>query len=448
MPTTLFRSIASTTLALTILAMPAFAGRLFMLPQGVDPSAADATAGSNFPVNAQPGDILTFDVYIQDPQAPLLWVQVQYSCDGVLQADWPVPARYVPLSIQIDDERDDFLFAGTPYVTALDRGQCEPDIPCSSDSECNANSLCRFGSCTIAPPRSSSLVLNSPPIELPDETRYVAELTYSVPEVAWGTAVIRPICCRNDADCDGDLDEGCAQVGSDLQLVGPDDFFTAVDGIELNVNGPLQVAHQQGESGQTEPFSGYIDPRADLDASGNPTIISSATIRFSKPVFGSENQDPVTAANFTIATTGGELPDIASIDMLEANQTIFRLNFDRNIPLQHWTTVTANVFDIDGNPIENVGSLGAADEPDRLDLSALPGDIDQNGIAEPADVFQFRKFINAVDVPEQGALSHYLDIDRNGTIEPLDLFRLRQVLQGVDFASQPWAGQSLLAPRP
>lgn len=433
----------------TIVTVSANAGRLFLVPQGTDPSEADATAGSNFLVTAGIHDVLIFDVYLQDQEEAINGFEVAFPCDGIAEFNWPTPMRYVPLNIFQNTDRRDYVFSDVIHFPVIDTGQCQPNIACESNAGCNANSQCTGGECTISVPRLGGVLFNEPAVAFNDETRYLGEIHYQVPATAWGTTVIKPVCCFDDMDCDGVTDDGCSQPLTTLLVDGFGVDSPSVDGVEITVAPPLQIAHTTDPSNQTAPFSGYIDPRAELDTDGNRQGITSTTMRFSQPIYGTPTQDPITPANFSISTTGGTTPTITHIEILEANQTIVRLNFNQPIPLQHWTTVVADVFDMNGTPIESRGSLGeSGNEPDRVDLAALPGDIDQDGTADPRDVFQFRSLVNAEEPPLEGDIEQFTDIDRNGVLNPIDLFRLRQVLLGIDLASQPWANQSLLATRP
>lgn len=445
---------AATFFITTSLALPASAGRLFMVPQGTDPVEADATFGSNFPVTVQPGQTITFEVYIQDHQEAFSGLEVAFACEGDTGFESASPIHYVADSIQVDSVRPDYIFTGLANFPAADSGQCVRELPCDGFS-CPGNSQCEAlyslendFVCTIAPPRAAAVLFLEDPISIPGESKYFAQISYDVPENAVGTSIIGPVCCRDDADCDGVADEGCQRINPNnpnrLVLTSIDNGeFLPIDGIELTVDAPLQLADT------TTPFSGYIDPLAELDTSGTRTGITSAQMRFSESIFGSPTGDPVTIENFTISSTGGITPGITSIDITDAPFPVVTFDFDGPIPLQHWTTIVAYIYDANGDPILNEGSLGEnGDEPDRLDMAALPGDIDQNGIVEPMDIFRFRKLVNSENTPSVGTIEQFADLDRNGAVEPLDLFRFRQILVGVGLSSQPWSGQSLKETRP
>jgi hypothetical protein len=437
-------------LLLTVtLSLPAYAGRLFLVPAGTDPSEADATFGTSFPMTAEPGDVVTLVAYLQNQEDLIRAFGIQFRCDAASEFDWPAPARYMPGSVSIDTEREDYIFAEVDSFPAIDVGQCKLDVLCQESSQCSGASHCSDGMCVVLGPRTTGVVFLAPSVAFPDETRYVSEVSYVVPTTAWGTTTIRPICCVDDADCDGVADAGCGE--SQTHVLGDSGPITIsqVDGVEITVTAPLRLTHGDGEPGQTAPFSGYIDPRSELDPDGTRRGVTSTTMRFSQPVFGSETGDPVSTSNFTIASTGGDMPIITDIEVLDAPNTFVRINFDRPIPLQQWTTVTANVFDVTGAAIVSDGNLGeSGDESDRVDIAALPGDVDQNGATEPADVFRFRQLVNDVDPPARGPVERLADTDRNGEVTPVDLFRLRQTLFGTTVASQPWANEALLSTRP
>lgn len=427
-----------------VLCHSAFGGRLFLVPQGTDPAEADATVGVDFPVTVQAGETITIEVYLQDQRASFELIEVTYSCDSVAEFQAGSPIRYVANSAMVDVSRRDFIFAGFPNFPAVDLGQCDPELSCGDrpDDSCPGNSECENAICTITRPRTGGVLFAPRPISLPGETRYFAEISYHVPDDALGTSIIRPVCCINDADCDGLEDEGC-ETGNTFIGATMQENFSNVDGIELTIDAPLQVVETPA------PFSGYVDPRVELNQRDVRQGITSAAMRFSEPIFGSPTGDPVGINNFTISSTGGDTPMITDIAITGLSFPVVSVTLDRAIPLQHWTTIVADLYDADGDAILNEGSLGEnGDEPDRIDIAALPGDVDQNGTVEPIDVIEFRRIINKEVLPTQGSIEDFVDTDRNGIVNPVDLFRLRQTLNGIDFASQPWSGESLLAPRP
>lgn len=199
----------------------------------------------------------------------------------------------------------------------------------------------------------------------------------------------------------------------------------------------------------TVPVTGFIDPRAE---STNGELfdvgIQAAVIAFDRPVYGSRFGDPVTIDNFSMEQTG-ELaaPSIVSVEVLDAQQV--HVEWDRPLTVKQWTTIKADVFSAFGMRIANFGNLGVgANEPDRIDIGFLPGDLDQNGAVTPNDLFRFRQGVNGIWEPDFGMIEDFLDIDRNGSIQPIDLFQLRQIINGTGIATQPWGGESLEADQP
>ncbi len=213
----------------------------------------------------------------------------------------------------------------------------------------------------------------------------------------------------------------------------------------------IQILHANGLPGETRPFSGYIDPREDVDfATQAPTGIMSAEIVFSTSPFGDAGGSAVTTANFTIRETGGGTPP--TITGVNCSGSTCTVEWDRPITLQEWTTIEASVFDSAGTAIESFGDMGDMDEPDRIDLAALPCDVDQGGSCTPLDLFSFRQFVlNMNQQPANGTRADLLNMDRdpNGDVGPLDLFRLRQLINGVA-TTQSWGlpPKSLNNPRP
>ncbi len=200
-------------------------------------------------------------------------------------------------------------------------------------------------------------------------------------------------------------------------------------------------------AGNAEIPAGYIDPRQESTDGVNVDLgITQVAILFDRPVVSLATGNPVTVADFSVTSTGGTAPGVFSVDN-SGNPTIV-VTFDAIIPLQQWTTVIAAVkSQATGNPIVNVGNLGADDEPDRLDIGFLPADVDQSGDVGPFDILQFRQYVNLVIVPTEGVLGDYIDTNRNGvagTGDPFDLLALRQLVNGVSPpATKVWNEQTL-----
>lgn len=211
----------------------------------------------------------------------------------------------------------------------------------------------------------------------------------------------------------------------------------------------LVILHEQGLPGQTRPHSGYIDPLQDVDSSLEPNGLTLCTLRFNRDVFSCDDElNDVDVFDFEITETGsGNPPVIESVEYVDDDRTLVRVNWDRPITLQEWTTVRAIVCDANGEAIQNLGDLGEEYEPDRVDFAFLPVDVDQSGKADPFDLFEFRRSVVTGDIPELGMRVDYLDNDRTGSITPLCLFRIRQLINGVN-TTKAWGAQELYHDRP
>ncbi len=199
----------------------------------------------------------------------------------------------------------------------------------------------------------------------------------------------------------------------------------------------------------TIPITGYIDPRAEsTDGKQLDVGIQAAIIAFDRPVYGSRFGEPVTTENFSMEQTGEQTPPtVVAVEVIDPQQIL--VEWDRPLSLKQWTTIKADVFSAFGSRISNLGNLGAGiNEPDRIDIGFLPGDLDQNGTVTPNDLFRFRQGVNGLWEPGFGMIEDFLDIDRNGAIQPLDLFRLRQIINGNGVATQPWSGESMTTDQP
>ncbi len=221
---------------------------------------------------------------------------------------------------------------------------------------------------------------------------------------------------------------------------GPDCSSDVDPPVLIHGDTPVSFAHVA--------FGGYIDPRAASDNGADLNLgIDRVSIVFSERVFavgGSELSD----VDFEVRITGdGPAPNIISVT--RTGLTRVEIVFDNIIPLQEWTTIVARVVDQCGNAIEDQGDLGpGTDEPDRVDVAFLPGDVDSGGDVSPFDLLRFRQVVNDGVVPEQGSPADFVDMDRDGSVAPFDLLRFRQMINGVAPATQSWAGRTLNADRP
>jgi hypothetical protein len=271
--------------------------------------------------------------------------------------------------------------------------------------------------------------------------------------------------------CDGGSNDGgvCAGVddcpgggacGSEelVSVNGP--IFLGTIGAVVNLDLPPSVCDSirpriLHTNDVTTLCSGYIDPRRE---SNNGTDVNqglmSLTMVLDEEVrsIGGGSLSP---ASFVVTETGGgSPPSIASVAAKIVNgQHVVTISFDRPITLREWTTVQAVVEDVCGNQIENVGNMGASvNEPDRIDIGFLPGDIDQRGSTQPLDLFMLRAaIVNGTLPPNTCAglsVVDLADVDRNGVVEPIDVFFYRQLINGVGASTRPWGGAVMANTRP
>jgi hypothetical protein len=196
------------------------------------------------------------------------------------------------------------------------------------------------------------------------------------------------------------------------------------------------------------PHSGYIDPRMESSDGVHLDLgVTRVELVFSEAI-RTIGGTPVTAEAFAIRETGGgEAPEIVGIETEDDLHVTVLL--DRPITLQEWTTITAVVEDMAGNSIVDLGDLGPdIDEGDRVDIGFVPGDISQDGDAQPVDLSLWRQmYFNQVP-PIQGAVELYIDTDRNGAVQPRDITIYIKLLLGNSPATQRWLGQGMNNPRP
>lgn len=222
---------------------------------------------------------------------------------------------------------------------------------------------------------------------------------------------------------------------------------------------PPEIVHEIGPDAETSPCSGYIDPRLEVDVlpPNNPAGLQEARIRFDRPVFKGDGSD-IDATSFELSECGqGEPPNVISAEYLDADHTVVRVRWDRPLKLQEWTTLRADVYNQVGVPILSLGDLGpGVSEPDRIDLGALPGDINQDGEVEPLDLIRYRQFIEDAcsknpkqTCPDCGGEHFYFDIDRNDDFPlPADFLRLRQIFLGAPPATREWILEHLNCSQP
>lgn len=255
------------------------------------------------------------------------------------------------------------------------------------------------------------------------------------------------VACTDDS-CDNEHGH-CVNMPDDANC-GPDEVCDMTLGCVPSCTDvvPPFIVHNAGQPNSTRPCSGYIDPR--IESSNGVLLdrgVNSVDIRFNEPVFKIGGGAVDTTSFVVTETGGGAAPGVLTVLPLDA--MTFRVTLTRVITLRQWTTLRAVVEDVCGNPIANTGPGGAANEPDRVDVAALPGDINQNGTTQPNDLIALRQAFAGGFVPPCQPTQNYFDIDRNNTqLQPNDLIRYRQIVAGTSPATTVWLNKNVLSARP
>ncbi len=251
-------------------------------------------------------------------------------------------------------------------------------------------------------------------------------------------------------------DQGCYHVvaGNDCSELTSEVAEVTIDGgcgpLNCEDSTPPAIIHGSGLTGETVPYSGYIDPRRESSNGVDFNEgIAQTTILFNKPV-ESVGGGALSPADFVVTETGGGTPPtVTAVD--DSQMPLVVLTFDRPITVQEYTTVQAVVQDTLDPPtvINNAGNQGpGVDEADRVDIGFLPADVDQDGQAGPFDLLRFRQIVNDQFTPTQGVQADFVDMDRDAAVGPFDLLAFRQLVNGVTPSTQSWATQSLNNARP
>lgn len=402
--------------------------RIFITLQGDDPTGT--TPGENVKITAKPGETFTFDVWLEDLGDGFVAVNAyQLTLPCTTSSGCVGSVDNVGSLIDIDKARPDWIFFG------LD------------------NLVVPSGDCTISDdPRTAAVLFGfpaDPPVVVTDPV-YLAEVQYTVSDPAIGEFKLRLVCVPSD---------GCKPVDEtylrDIANVEILPIFE--DGVTFNV-GDVQapeIVHEDSPDADTVPCSGYIDPRLEVDPSPPNDLagLEEATIRFNMEVFDADGND-IDASDFSLTEHcgGGAPPNITSAAYVGGDKSLVLVEWDRPITLQEWTILQAHVFSASCAAITDNGNLADTNEPDRIDMSALPGDIDQSEQTQILDLLRFRQFVtNACGAacPDCGGEALYFDTDRNGmTGQVLDFLRFRQILLGSPPATQEWLLVETLCDRP
>ncbi len=204
------------------------------------------------------------------------------------------------------------------------------------------------------------------------------------------------------------------------------------------------------------PCSGTVD--AAIESSNGSALdrgLQSAEIHFNTEVYKADGSSAVDASNFSLTETGGgAVPAVTAVGY-GADNTIVIVDWDRPLTLQEWTTIHADVYSACGAAITNLGDLGAANEPDRVDIAFLPGDVDRTFDTGPFDLLVFRQIVNGVTPSSNFGCSSndcdYIDSNRSGVCgltDPFDLLTFRQIVNGVSPTTRVWNGAAMNNPRP
>ncbi len=185
------------------------------------------------------------------------------------------------------------------------------------------------------------------------------------------------------------------------------------------------------------PPQGTVDHLQDQTPAGELQGIGQVTMGFGEVVRDASTHGPVSASTFTATLTtdlpGLEPPAVASV--MQGLGGVYIVTLDRPITPGAWTTITANVEDLAGNPATN----------NTLDLGFLPGDVSGNLVANTQDLLAWVTGFNACTAAftcGDPAVLTQLDSNRDGLANTQDLLRLVQLLNGVN-TQNPWNGVAL-----
>ena len=401
-------------------------GEIFFVENGVDPTGFGG-GPTIVDISERLGEEITFDIYVQaiGMLTPLRGLEADFPCVG--QGGTGGSVAFVQDSGKIDQFlRSDFVFRFMPVSMGIDQSKC-PD------------GNVRFAVALVGMDKD---ITGLGPL-------YVGNFTVAVSGDAAGSHTFPLIGGSLIADVDS---QPIPAFLHELVLVASD-----------GESDRPTIKHGDFETTNTQPCSGYIDPRFDstngvvanlglVNDATDPTTVE-LTIEFSEPVF-SVGGGEVGPGDFEVTETGGGSPPVVIrvVDVFD-DDTVFTLGLSRSITVQEWTTVRAIVQNVIGVAIQNDGNLGpGALEPDRVDVGFFPGDINQTGYTSPVDyargVQKLLGICTGNNCPEcSGELAGY-DIDRRNFFSPIDMIRWRQLFVGVGSSTRPWDGKSMNSTQP
>ena len=130
------------------------------------------------------------------------------------------------------------------------------------------------------------------------------------------------------------------------------------------------------------------------------------------------------------------LPTVSTVVKDSQDPKRYTITLSNQIVPGHWTTLIANVEDLDGNAIRS-------DPHDRIELGFLPGDADANRTVTTADYTRIDDVLTGTYTPANNALH---DQTRDGQITTADKSREQGLLNGTN-TTRAWNGYTL-PPRP
>ncbi len=301
-------------------------------------------------------------------------------------------------------------FGGNAYLRDLDGDELLDAVVCDEDVDLpqSGNRMALFHGIPTSPFLTAAGAVNADPFILG---------TFTCPE---------PLCTRDTFDVAIlDID------GNDkLDLVVGTDTGTKVFLQPPIISPPAVIV-------STIPTSGTVDHHQDQNAAGILQGIDEVTIVFSEAVRDAASDGPVLAASFSTSLTtnlvGLTPPTVAAVTPGAVGTYVVTLSGP--IPPGAWTTIAANVEDLDGNPVV----------ANTVDIGFLPGDVSGQRVTNTGDLLAWIVGLNSCAAAgncTSRAVLTQLDINDSGSPNTTDLLRIVQLLNGVN-TQNPWNGVSL-----